>query len=107
MIAVMLKKYYPLLLLVGLACVFAACSEKSNPEFDQQNFTTIFDNSKFDASYFPIDMQETPDGGYIILGGRRLSENSDFAGIYLLKADKYGKFEKEIELPSETGVYPV
>jgi len=103
----MLKKYYPLLLLVGLACVFAACSEKSNPEFDQQNFTTIFDNSKFDASYFPIDMQETPDGGYIILGGRRLSENSDFAGIYLLKADKYGKFEKEIEVPSETGVYPV
>ena len=103
----MLKKYYSLLLFVLGVSLLSGCSEKSNPSFDQQNFASIFDNSKFDASYFPIDMRETPDGGYIVLGGRRLSENSDFAGIYLLKADQYGKFVKEIEVPASTGVYPV
>jgi hypothetical protein len=107
MISVMLKKYYSLLLFVLGVSLLSGCSEKSNPSFDQQNFASIFDNSKFDASYFPIDMRETPDGGYIVLGGRRLSENSDFAGIYLLKADQYGKFVKEIEVPASTGVYPV
>ena len=82
-----------------------SCSEESNPEFDIRTFTTIFDNNKFDASYFPIDMRQTPDGGYIVLGGRKL-DDSNFTGIYLLKADKFGNFVKEIEV-AETSVNPV
>ncbi|MBL0743802.1 hypothetical protein [Chryseolinea lacunae] len=103
----MLRKLYSLLFTLAGLLIIAGCSEKSNPEYDIQNFTSVFDNNKFDASYFPIDMRETPDGGYIILGGRRLSENSEFAGIYLLKVDKFGQFEKEIDVPKSTGVYPV
>jgi len=85
--------------------VMVSCSEESNPEFDIQTFTTIFDNSNFDASYFPIDMRQTADGGYIILGGRKL-DDSNFTGIYLLKADKFGNFVKELEV-EETSVNPV
>lgn len=101
----MIKKIFPILYTVLVVSLLMSCSEESNPEFDIQNFTTIFDNNQFDASYFPIDMKQTPDGGYIILGGRRLTD-SNFAGIYLLKADKFGNFEKEIEV-EETSVNPI
>ena len=50
-------------------------------------------------------MRQTPDGGYIILGGRKLAD-SNFTGIYLLKADKFGNFVKELEV-EETSVNPI
>ena len=96
------KFFLPILVLTG--CLIS-CTEESNPTFDTDNFTSIFDNNKFDASYFPIDMKETPDGGYLILGGRKLVD-SNFTGIYLLKADEFGNFVKEIEV-DETSVHPI
>jgi hypothetical protein len=101
----MIKKIYFLFFVVLTVIVATSCSEESNPEFDTQTFTTIFDNNDFDASYFPIDMRQTPDGGYIVLGGRRLTD-SNFTGIYLLKADKFGNFVKELEV-EETSVNPI
>lgn len=101
----MLKKNISLLYIVFTLLIVVSCSEESNPQFDKDIFTTIFDNNKFDASYFPIDMQQTPDGGFVILGGRKLSDTS-FTGIYLLKADEFGNFVKEIEV-EETSVNPV
>jgi hypothetical protein len=78
----MLKTNISALSIVIALFSFVSCSEDSNPEYDTQTFTTIFDNNQFDASYFPIDMQQTPDGGYVILGGRTLPDNN-FTGIYL------------------------
>jgi hypothetical protein len=99
-----MKKKLSILLLFFIAMSWS-CSEESNPAFDSGNFTTIFDNNQFDASYFPIDMRQTPDGGYIVLGGRKL-DNSEFTGIYLLKADKFGSFVTEVEV-DETSVNPI
>ncbi len=100
----MLKRFHLLLL---LALVVFGCTEESNPNFDTENFTTIFDNSKFDIGYSPIDMVQTPDGGYLILGSRKLTD-SNFSGIYLLKADKNGNFVSELEVDEdETYVNPV
>ncbi|MEO5979212.1 MAG: hypothetical protein ABIS36_00535 [Chryseolinea sp.] len=100
-----MKTVYPLLLILVLAAGFSACTEDSNPQFDKKAFTKVFDNNKFDASNFPIDMRQTPDGGYLILGGRTLTD-SDFVGIYLMKADENGNFVKEIEVES-TAVHPI
>lgn len=94
-----------IVIIIILASVVISCTEESNPTFDTDNFTKIFDNNKFDASYFPIDMRQTPDGGYLILGGRKLID-SNFTGIYLLKVDKFGNFVKEIEV-DETSVNPI
>jgi hypothetical protein len=99
----MKKKIF--LLITIVASLASSCTEESNPAFDTQNFTTIFDNNQFDASYFPIDIRQTTDGGYIILGGRKLKD-SNFAGIYLLKADKNGKFVAEVEVDTAS-VHPV
>ena len=106
----MTKKIY--LLIPILAVIAFSCSEESNPTYDSDNFTTIFDNNQFDASSFPIDIRQTPDGGYLVLGGRSFRENeedeeeSDFTGIYLMKADKFGNFVNEIEV-EETSVNPI
>jgi len=98
----MLKKFYSLLF---IALTVLSCSEESNPKFDTDNFTSIFDNYKFDIDYTPIDMVQTSDGGYLILGRRKLT-TSNMSGIYLLKADENGNFVKELEV-DETYVNPV
>jgi hypothetical protein len=88
-----------------LALVVASCEEEVNPVFDTESFTAIFDNNQFAATYNPIDMIQTEDGGYIVLGKRDLSE-SEFAGIYLMKVDKYGNFVRETEVNPEY-VHPI
>jgi hypothetical protein len=88
-----------------LAVMLTGCLEEANPAFDEKAFTKIFDNYQFSASYFPIDVQQTSDGGYLILGGRRLTTTT-FTGIYLLKADKYGNFTSDQEV-DESYVNPV
>src|SRR5688500_871771 len=93
------------ILMLLIAGIQTSCTEESNPVFDTDNFTSIFDSNDFDASYFPIDMRETPDGGYLVLGGRKL-DDSNFTGIYLLKADENGGFVKEVEV-EETSVNPI
>src|SRR6266850_2679611 len=87
------------ILLVVLAALGGSCSNKSDPAADKANFTRIYDNNKFEASYFPIDITQTPDGGYLILGGRRL-DNSNFSGVYLMKVDELGAFVSEKEVDS-------
>ena len=99
----MKRKMFVLIFVIAGCTV--SCTEESNPKFDTDNFTSIFDNNKFDASYFPIDIQETPDGGFLVLGGRNL-EDSNFTGIYLLKADEFGNFVKEIDV-DEGSVHPI
>lgn len=98
----MKKSFFLIFCIAGIAF---SCTEESNQTFDTDNFTIIFDNNKFEASYIPIDIRETPDGGYLVLGGRILND-SNFTGIYLLKADKFGNFVKEIEV-DETSVNPI
>ncbi len=88
-----------------LAFLLLACANESDPVADKSNFTRIYDNNKFNASYFPIDLHQTPDGGYLILAARRL-ENSNFSGIYVMKVDELGGFVKDKEV-DETYINPV
>jgi hypothetical protein len=100
-----MREHAKIFSLVAILVMILSCSEESNPQFDIQSFTSIFDNNQFDASYLPIDMRQTPDGGYIVLCGRNLYD-SNFTGIYLLKADKFGNFVREMYV-EETSVNPV
>jgi len=94
-----------LLLLASLVLLVVSCSEESNPNDDITKFTRIYDNNNFSASLFPIDMVQTPEGDYLVLGGRRL-ETSNFVGIYLMRADKFGNFIQEVEV-GDTLVNPI
>ena len=94
-----------LLLIAILTFIFIGCANDSDPAADKANFTRIYDNNKYNASYFPIDIKQTPDGGYLILGGRRI-EDSNFSGIYLMKVDEFGGFISEQEV-DENFVNPI
>jgi hypothetical protein len=85
--------------------LFTSCANESDPTADKAAFTRIYDNDRFDASFYPIDMKQTPDGGYLILGGRRI-QDSNFTGIYLMKIDAFGAYVSEMEV-DETFVNPV
>jgi len=83
-------KLSPVLLISSLLA-FNQCSNNSDPAADKSNFTKIFDNNQFNSSYYPIDMVQTPDGGYLILGSRSLTSSS-FSGTYIMTADAFGNF---------------
>ncbi len=87
------------LLLCTLSSLLAlsSCSEDSDPEFEKQTFTSVFDHSDFSAGFYPISLKQTPDGGYLILAERKIP-GSMFRGSYLLKVDEVGDFERELAL---------
>ena len=84
---------------------FFSCSEDVDTSYEEVSFTKIYDDNIFDNAYHPIDLQQTADGGYLILCNRKLAD-SEFAGIYLLKTAKNGEFIKAIEV-DPTYVHPV
>ncbi len=83
-----------LLLTIGF---ITSCSNEADPSADKASFTRIYDNDNFNASFYPIDMKQTPDGGFLILGGRRITD-SNFSGIYIMKVDEFGGFVSELEV---------
>ncbi|MEQ8303445.1 MAG: hypothetical protein RIB47_08645 [Cyclobacteriaceae bacterium] len=93
------------LLLILLISSAWSCSNEADPELDKANFTRIFNSNRYNASYNPIDIKQTADGGYLVLAGREL-ENSNFSGIYIIKTDNVGTFESEF-IVDETFVNPV
>jgi hypothetical protein len=88
-----MKKY----IILTFTCIALACSNESDPIADKANFTRIYDNDQFNTSYYPIDMRQTSNGGYLILGGRRL-EDSNFSGTYIMKVDEFGGFVSDQEV---------
>ncbi len=88
-------------ILISLLAVIAlSCAKDSDLATDKANFTRIYDNNKFDASYYPIDIKQTPDGGFLILGGRRLTD-SNFSGTYIMKVDQLGAYVSDLEVTSD------
>jgi hypothetical protein len=85
------------LLLFTSLVLLAGCSNESDPASDKSSFTRIYDNDQFTASFNPIDIKQTPDGGYLILGRRRI-QDSNFSGVYIMKVDEFGAFISEQEV---------
>ena len=83
--------------LILIASVAISCAEKSDPEFDRETFTRIFDQNEFSAAYYPVDFRQTSDGGYLLLAERTIGQ-STFRSTYLLKADDRGNFERDLAL---------
>lgn len=94
--------------------VLSACLEESSEKLDKKAFTRIYDNSEFYSSFYAIDMKQTADGGYLILGGKTevLKEGGESQnvntplGVYLLKTDELGNIVNELEL-DKAFTYPI
>src|ERR1700749_5052157 len=106
----MLKRILLLLPVVFLG----ACLEESSEKLDKKAFTRIYDNSEFYSSFYAIDMKQTADGGYLILGGKTeiVKDNGESQNVnspfraYLLKTDALGKIDTELQL-DDAFAYPI
>ncbi len=92
----MLTRILSSLLIVVMALTIMRCGEDSNLLTETKTFTSIFDSNQFSEGFSPIDIQQTADGGYVVLGESRLI-GTQLTGVYLLKADKYGNFVKFVD----------
>lgn len=88
------KRIFRYIFLATSLLVTISCSEKSDPTFDAANFSKVYDNFQFKIGYDPVDIVQTADGGYLIVGEAR---DTTRRSLYILKADKYGNFEKDLE----------
>lgn len=79
------------------AVFLEGCDIKDNEVKVSSGFLKIYDHNQFNGSYIPLDIQQTSDGGYLILSGRRIEE-SNFVGINILKLDSVGEFVNEFEM---------
>ncbi len=98
------------ILLFLLTVITFSCAKNSDEATDKANFVRIYDNEKFSASFYPIDIKQTPNGGFLILGERKLADSTaqardlsapNFSGTYILKVDQLGAFLSQQELGSD------
>ena len=87
-------------ILVSLCLTLAACDISDNDVDPAESFLKIYDNNTFSSSFVPVDIQQTLDGGYLVLGSTRI-EDSDFTGVYLMKVDETGEIISEQNLSSQ------
>lgn len=74
--------------LIILIC--ASCDIKKNKEATPTGFLKIYNEDSYSNQYIPLDIEQTTDGGFLILSSTKISTSS-FPGIYLMKIDKDGK----------------
>jgi hypothetical protein len=96
------------LLLLGIVAsfFFAGCAEEPSDVFETENFVRIYDHNGFAESFYPVDMVQTPDDGFLLLAGRDRQVDSPERGIYLLKVSDDGGVEKDLLL-EDTFIRPV
>lgn len=92
-----------IILLFACSLLWIACSNDPDPATEKANFVRVYDNNQFNASYRPLDVVQTADGGYLILGERDISEDGApyYAGAFILKVDAFGLVVSELEVTSD------
>ena len=93
-------KFFNAVLLLPLLFFFS-CDISDNEDIDPAlSFVRIYDSEQFDRTFEPIDLIQTTDGGYIVLGGYR-RDDTDFLGVYVMKTDSAGNFISDTFYPQE------
>ena len=83
-------KFYSLLLLSGVMLV--ACDVKKSNVAPEDNFIKVYHNPDYNISFYPLDMVQTDDGGFLILSALEDTTLNSFLPVYLMKTDKLGDF---------------
>lgn len=99
-----MKRHF-LLLFLPVFMLLHGCDIADNETIPKKSFLKIYDDNSFDASFIPIDVKETTQGEFVILGATRL-EASDFTGIFLIKTNPAGEFVTQLDLSSDL-IHPV
>ncbi len=89
----------------AIALLTVACDIPDNQVEPQDVFTKVYNNDNYTDAFFPISIAQTADSGYLVLGGKKVSD-TQFLNVYLIKVDSEGEFEWE-QTPSENYSNPL
>jgi len=80
-----------------LMLLINACSSEEVEEVTPENrFIKVYNHPDFTATFYALDLKQTSDNGFIILGHNRALE-SDLGNVYLIKTDAQGEVLWEYE----------
>ncbi|WP_448529789.1 hypothetical protein [Raineya sp.] len=99
-----MKKFFSIIL--GILSLWACDISKNKEIKPEEVFVKIYENNNFDQNFTPLDIKQTTDGGYLILGEYASNGFSPFPAVYLMKVQPDGKFEWEY-LARENYVTPI
>ena len=74
-----------------------ACDITKNDVIPSHTFTKIYDDNRFEQAYFPVDVIQTADEGFLILSELK-NDLSLFTSVVVLKTDALGAIEKTTTL---------
>ncbi len=97
------SKIYILLLLFGM--ILSSCDVKKSNIAPDNNYIRVYHNQNYNVSFYPQDMLQTDDGGFLILSAMEDTSLNTFLPVYLMKTDKFGNFQWET-YPDESNVSP-
>lgn len=101
-----IKKMKPLkVILLSILTLFVSCDIIHNDVEPSTTFAKIYDDSRFEYEYYPLDIIQTQDEGYLILSEKK-SDQSLFTSVYVLKTDKMGNVMSNTEMDASF-VHPV
>lgn len=79
----------------SLLLIAAACDLEERLPAEDNGFLRIYDDGTFESRFFPVDIIQSQDSGFVIL-----SAEDDWQ-TYIMKVDKEGNFEWDIHLPEK------
>jgi len=88
-----MKRYTLLLLLF----VYWGCDISNNDIQPDKTFVKIYDDNRFEQEYYPIDIAQTPDNGFLILSELKFDQ-SLFTSVYILKTDAMGNMIAAVQM---------
>lgn len=85
-------KHY--IILVVVLQFILGCDVRDNEFEPEKRFTQVYDDADYDAKYYPLDISQTTDGGYLVLAVKGVWDP------YLMKVDELGAKVWEVHLAS-------
>lgn len=83
-------------LVLCLLFSLAGCDIKKNKSDPSDSFSTVYDHPDMNLSFYPVDMIQTQDGGFLVLSVYTDTVLSTFPLIRLMKTNKSGTLVREL-----------
>jgi hypothetical protein len=83
------------LLVIGVSLSMTGCDIKKSKADPSGSFSAVYDHPDMNLSFYPVDMVQTRDGGFLVLSVYTDSALSTFPLIRLMKTNKSGALVRE------------
>ena len=85
--------------LFTLSIIVLSCDISKNDVLPTNTFTKIYDDDRFEQEYYPLDIIQTADEGFLILSELK-NNQSLFTSVYVLKTNNLGTVTSATEMSS-------